>query len=83
MGEYIFIKVIYRDGKVEYYGKRFMQVFPKNNQICEWDKRYAYKNISVANRSIPLLKDKLSSMGIKEGKWRIMTVSTLTCFEDN
>lgn len=81
MNEYVFIKVIYRDGSIEYYGKGFMQVFPKNNQICEWDKRYAYKNISVAKRSIPLLKNKLSSMGIKEGKWRVITVSILSCLE--
>lgn len=81
MSEYIFIKVIYRDGKIEYYGKGLLMICPKNNQIGDWDKKYAYKNVSVAKRSIHLLKNKLNSIGIKEGKWRVISVALLSCYE--
>jgi hypothetical protein len=83
MNTYVFLKVIYKDGKIEYYGKKqmFIQV-NQNKQICAWDKKYAYQNTSTATRGIQLLKDKLSSIGIKQGKWRIIDVVSLTCYED-
>ena len=84
MNTYIFLKVIYKDGKIEYYGKKqmFIQV-NQNNQICSWDKRYAYQNTSTATRGISILKDKLNSIGIKKGKWKIIDIALLTCFENN
>lgn len=83
MNTYVFLKVIYKDGKIEYYGKKqmFIQV-NQNKQICAWDKKYAYQNTSTATRGIQFLKDKLSSIGIKQGKWCIIDVVSLTCYED-
>ena len=83
MNTYVFLKVIYKDGKIEYYGKKqmFIQV-NLNKQICSWDKRYAYQNTSTATRGISLLKNKLESIGIKKGKWHIIDVVSLTCYED-
>lgn len=83
MNTYIFLKVIYKGGKIEYYGKKqtYIQV-NQNNQICSWGKRYAYQNTSTATRGIKLLKDKLNSIGIKQGKWRIIDIAVLTCYED-
>lgn len=84
MDTYVFLKVIYKDGKIEYYGKKQMYIqVNQNRQISAWDIRYAYQNTSTAMRGIPLLKRKLESIGIKKGKWRIIDVVTLTCFEKN
>lgn len=78
MDGYVFLKVIYRDGKIEYYGKKQMIIIPNsNNEICEWDKRYAYQNTTTALRGIPILKKKLESIGIKQGKWRIIDIVVL------
>lgn len=84
MNTYVFLKVIYKDGKIEYYGKKQMFIQVKNNnQINAWDRRYAYQSTSTAVRGIPLLKRKLESVGIKYGKWRIIDVVSCTCFEEN
>lgn len=82
MESYVFLKVIYRDGKIEYYGKKQMVIIPNiNNEISAWDKRYAYQNTTTALRSIPILKKKLESIGIKQGKWRIINTVVLNSYE--